>query len=398
MSATDPGSERSRRERLADAIVRRHDEIERRWLERVASHGQRSASGTSELRNSMPEYLLRLAEGLLQEDTAQAGGSSSWETVARRHAETRLQLGFDIHELVQDFILLRHVLFEILEEEGVLYDIRQPLKLADLIEGAIAAAVSSYAESRDYEVRKQHAEHVAFVTHELRSPLSTAALAAAQLRNTLSSSPEHGRILAVIDRSHRRLGELIDGVLRVERGAYALRPVLAAVTMGQILDEPLTAAKLAADAKGIALDVRVDPAVIVQVDLKLTISAIDNVVQNAIKYTDEGEVELVVEESAHELVIHVRDNCPGIAHEDLATIFEPFRRGKSAKPGAGLGLAIARRALEAQGGTIHAASGEPGRPRGCHFWLTLPKPQLSMRDGPMFRPRAARIRSRPGVP
>ena len=64
------------------------------------------------------------------------------------------------------------------------------------------------------------------------------------------------------------------------------------------------------------------------------------------------------------------DTCEGLSPEELRTIFEPFKRGRSAKGGTGLGLAIARRAVEAQGGSIHGES--PG-PVGCRFSITLPK-------------------------
>jgi signal transduction histidine kinase len=136
--------------------------------------------------------------------------------------------------------------------------------------------------------------------------------------------------------------------------------------------QPLSAAKLATETKGLALDARFDPDVVVQVDEKLSMSAIDNVIQNAIKFTDRGQVAVVAENHPREVVLHVRDSGPGISKEDLSTIFEPFRRGTSKKPGAGLGLAIARRAVEAQGGTIRAESNDN---EGAHFWLTLPKPR-----------------------
>jgi len=112
-----------------------------------------------------------------------------------------------------------------------------------------------------------------------------------------------------------------------------------------------------------------DPDVWVYLDPGLTRSAIQNLVDNATKYTDSGEVDVTAEVECGHLVIHVRDNCAGISNEELATIFEPFKRGTSGKSGTGLGLAIARRAAEAQRGSIVA---ESATGHGCHFWLTLP--------------------------
>lgn len=138
-------------------------------------------------------------------------------------------------------------------------DLRQSARLADLIEGAIAAAVKSYVRSRDEQLRRQEAEHIGFITHELRNPLSTATLGAIQLRRMVAISPEQSRLLTLVERSLRRLGDLITGVLLVERDTHELAPERKALTVEELLEEPLTGARLAAGAKGIQLDARFDP-------------------------------------------------------------------------------------------------------------------------------------------
>jgi signal transduction histidine kinase len=372
MNVAQSNDEHERREHLADLITNHSAEIEQRWLHRIKAALGDLVLSASELRDSMPEYLDRLADGLRQRETVEAGGTASWENVARKHAETRVRLGFDIDQLVHEFVVLRQVLFDVIDEQDAPAELRQARWLSDLIEGAIAASVKSYVMSRDYQARKQEAEHIAFITHELRNPLTTAVLGTKQLRRKSVAGSDQDRTLDLVDRNLRRLTELIDGVLLVERGAHAHEPRLAVTTLGQLLEQPLSAAKLATETKGLALDARFDPDVVVQVDEKLSMSAIDNVIQNAIKFTDRGQVAVVAENHPREVVLHVRDSGPGISKEDLSTIFEPFRRGTSKKPGAGLGLAIARRAVEAQGGTIRAESNDN---EGAHFWLTLPKPR-----------------------
>ena len=371
--ATERDRDRDARTRLASTIDSRREEIEQRWLARIPTSVKGRPLDSSELRNSMPEYLVRLAEGLRGSASVEAGGSSSWENVAKEHAETRVRLGFDIDQLVDEFIILRRVLFDVIEEEhGSMFSIRDTATLADLIDGAIEAAVTSYVHSRDSELRRQQAEHIGFLTHELRNPLNTAMLGMARLRRTLSLSPEHVRTFDMIERNQRRIAELIDGVLLLERDQHALEPRQTVSTLRELLGEPIATATVAAESKRLRFDSRFDPDLAVYADPALAASAVDNVLQNAIKYTDEGYVELAAEDGATDIVIHVRDSGPGISAEDLQRIFEPFHRGDSRKPGSGLGLAIARRALEVQGGTIQA---EAGREEGCHFWLTLPKPR-----------------------
>jgi signal transduction histidine kinase len=120
----------------------------------------------------------------------------------------------------------------------------------------------------------------------------------------------------------------------------------------------------------VQLETTYDPQTVLEVDLRLATSAIQNVIDNAVKFTDHGRVTVNVENQPSEVLVHVYDECEGLSPEELATIFEPFKRGHNQKEGSGLGLAIARRAVEAHGKTIHA---ESTAAHGCHFWFALPK-------------------------
>ena len=81
-------------------------------------------------------------------------------------------LGFDIEQLVHEFIVLRRSIVGVVSDKGVDVDATVVSLLADLIDAPIATSVRSYIDSRDYESRKQEAEHIGFITHELRNPLS----------------------------------------------------------------------------------------------------------------------------------------------------------------------------------------------------------------------------------
>jgi len=204
--------------------------------------------------------------------------------------------------------------------------------------------------------------------HELRLPLQTAVLASGRLRRRLPA--EQATDLDAIDRSLRRLGELIEKVLLAERlAAGEATPAPTETTLARLL-EPVEAIRGLAEEKRLKFRLAYDPDARVTVDEKLTQSAIQNLADNAVKYTDMGGVAIDVERTHEELVIDVRDTCRGLSAEELATIFEPFKRGRSHKTGAGLGLAIARRAVETQGGTIMAESPDPTG--GCHFQIRLP--------------------------
>lgn len=322
----------------------------------------------TQLRDGIPDYLAALSEALRGQAEAGVTGATIWAKIAREHGITRVRIGFDIDQLVQEFVALRHVIREVASEHGVPTDGSEAV-LADLIDAAIAEAVRAYVHARDYETRRVQAEHIGFLTHELRNPLTAATSAAEVLRQ--EASPDQTRWLNALDRSHRRLMELIDGVLDTERlVAGSIEPKLVDAREGEILDRATEAARAVADRKGLLFGVRCKPERRIRVDPDLTRSAIQNLADNAVKYTDAGAVEIGVDDTETTWSVHVRDSCNGLSQEELRTIFEPFRRGSTRKQGTGLGLAITRRAIEAQGGTIHAES--PAR-TGCHFWFTLPK-------------------------
>jgi signal transduction histidine kinase len=357
------------RRALGRAIRAHQSEIESRWLDRVLKDlAGRADVQPTHLRNGMPDYLEALADLLSNPHPSRQDGTARWETVARDHGITRVRIGFDIDQLVREFMILRHTIQTVAQEHGVGTTDAEGA-LADNIEDAIASSVRAYVETRDYEARRVQAQNVGFLIHELRNPITIARFAFEQMCK--HATEEQRRPCAALDRSLGTLTQLIDNVLATERlEAGSVEPHFADVTIGELVDAATAAAREAATEKHLAFEVQCPADRKVRVDPLLTESAIQNLVDNAVKYTDHGRVELVVDEQPTTWSVHVRDTGPGLSPEELRTIFEPFRRGKTSKQGSGLGLAITKRAIEAQGGSIHVESGGPS---GCHFWFELPK-------------------------
>lgn len=361
------------RERLAQIIEQRKEDIERRWLDRVQRDIViQSGVELTLLRDGMPDYLLELTKALGNgTDSLDHRAGSAWARVARDHGITRVRIGFDISQLVHEFMILRRTIQEVVREEDPALPSAEVL--AELLEAAVAVAVQAYVDARDFDSRRAQAANVGFLTHELRHPLSAASLAAAQLRR--HATPEQGHSLEIMDRGLRRLSDLIDGVLlteKLEAGEVTIAPV--ETTLG-LLMEPVETLRAAAEQKGLRFRASYDPNLALTVDVELTRSVLQNLAENAVKYTDTGGVDISVTDAGDEVVVDLRDTCRGLSPEELSTIFEPFKRGRTDKTGTGLGLAIARRAVEAQGGIIHAES--PGH-SGCHFSVRLPR--YALRD------------------
>jgi len=366
----DTGSETCR-ERLSKIIGDHHHEIEQRWLERVQRDVlARPGVEPTQLRDGMPDYLIALSNALRSHSTAEAlgeRGESAWSKVAKEHGITRVRIGFNISQLVHEFVVLRRVIYEVAQQHDAGFSASEPA-LTELLESAIGIAVQAYADARDYESRRAQAANIGFLIHELRQPLSTATLTAARLRT--HAVTEQLSALDILDRTLRRLADLIDGVLLTEKlEAGEARPERTEITLRQLM-EPLESLKQAAEHKGLEFHAAYDPDLTAVLDPTLTRSIIRNLVENAVKYTDQGVVDVSVTNTRDDIVLDVYDTCRGLSQEELRTIFEPFKRGRTDQSGTGLGLAIARRAAEVQGGSIHAES--PG-PSGCHFSVRLPR-------------------------
>jgi signal transduction histidine kinase len=358
-------------QRLGRVIGQNQAEIERRWLERVEGGiALKTGVEPTHLRDGLPDYLTALVKLFSRPNVEHLdlAAEPSWSRVAREHGITRVRIGFNITQLIQEFIVLRRVIRELAHEQDAHTEGLEAL-LADTLDAAIAASVSAYVDARDYDTRRRQAANVGFLTHELRNPLSTAVLTTSALRR--QAGAESAPLLDKLERNHKRLSELIDSVLlteKLESGKVESRPVT--ITIGQLMEPALETARATATSKGLSLHIDYDPSIQVHADPILTRSAVQNLADNAVNYTDQGEVAIKVDDSADELTVHFRDTCDGISAEELRIIFEPFERGRTSKSGTGLGLAIARHAIEAQGGTIHAESPERS---GCHFWIALPK-------------------------
>jgi signal transduction histidine kinase len=177
--------------------------------------------------------------------------------------------------------------------------------------------------------------------------------------------------LAVIGDETARLSNLVGDVLdtsRIEAGTFGYH--FADVDLCEILRDSVAAAEIGQDEVRLSADLPTQlPGV--RGDADRLRQLVDNLISNAIKYSDSGgEVHVDARADNGHVVVRVRDSGPGIHPEQHDEIFEKFGRAAgSAKPGTGLGLFLSRSFAEAHGGSLDVES-EPGS--GAVFTLRLP--------------------------
>jgi two-component system, OmpR family, sensor kinase len=232
------------------------------------------------------------------------------------------------------------------------------------------------AQQMAAEAERSRIRFMRRLDHEIKNPLTGLQVALTNLRE---SQVPGERERAAVNANHavERLSRLLTDLRKLsdlaERPAERLR-----VDIPQLLQEMIEAAQLqpAYGARQINLTVARVPRRLPAVmgDRDLLGLAIYNLLENALKFTSaEDAVEVRALEDGRAIIVEVADTGPGIAPEDLRSIFEELYRGTNARgiEGSGLGLALARRIVELHGGEISVRT-RRAEPRGTVFTLRLP--------------------------
>jgi signal transduction histidine kinase len=349
---------------LHDFISTNRNEIISRARAKVA---ERPAPRPTEheLTNGVPLFLEQLMDRLRNATLSNGDISVS----ATAHGKEMLRNGFSVAQVVQGYGDVCQVITELAIETNA------PIATADFrtlnrcLDTATADAVSEFERQRDRTMADRETERMGSLAHELRGQLGSAVMAFDTLRRgTIGIAGSTG---AILGRSLGRLQETIDRALaevRLEAGVYARERL----RVSDFIDEVEVGATFEANKKGATLTVlRGDDASEVLVDRHILASAVGNLLQNAFKFTKAGGgVTLATRGTATHVFIDVEDACGGLPPGSAEGLFRPYEQRGADRTGLGLGLAISRRAVEANGGEIHVRD-LPGR--GCVFTIQLPR-------------------------
>lgn len=295
------------------------------------------------------------------------------------HGSQRLRAGFDIVEVVAEYNILREVLYGLAQRECI--DITPDIIriLNRVLDSAIALAVDTYAKERALEMQQRREEHLSFVMHDLRTPLSAIHTAGQILDDSLPPAARTLRVqnmLGVLRRNSERLNALLKVAteeqyniaaatieeLKIEPRQFDLWPLVE----GLINDlHPLS------ESTPVRMVNAVPTEFVVFADAVLLNQVFQNLLSNAIKYTQSGQIVIGAEyiDAGGSAKCWVKDTGEGIPAERLDRIFAKFETDPEKKGGQGLGLAIVKQTIEAHGGQV---SVESSLGQGSQFTFTLP--------------------------
>ena len=365
------------------------NEVIERCKAKVAQRPRR-ATTAAQLANGIPKFLDQLMRTLEAQEngevdesfrisSAAAGDASALSEIglsAAAHGKELSRLGFSVDQVVHDYGDLCQAITDLAVERDAPFSLDEFRTLNRCLDKAIADAVTEFGVWRDASLALQQTaeenERLGVLVHELRNYLHTATLAFAALESGRVSIT--GATGAVLKRSLTSLAALLNLSLSQVRGTGEA-PQEAAFPVALFVADARNAASLDASAKGCTFSVLdVDATLGIFGNRERLLAALVNLLQNAFKFTHaHTEVTLSAHAEGDFVLVEIKDHCGGLPPGATSRIFQPFVQVGDNRSGLGLGLSIARRNVEADGGVLTVRD-LPGT--GCVFTIKLPRRTL----------------------
>jgi len=357
---------------LAENRVDLVDRCRRKAAQRSAPRVNASESG-----HGIPVFLDQLIGALRSQDSRGEAAVPDPaffdpDRNAARHGAELLQKEFTIDQVVHDYGDLCQAITEMAAERKAPIEAVEFQVLNQSLDNAIADAVTEYSSRRAMHVADRSAraenERMAGFAHKLHGLLHDAILALAAIK--AGHVPLGGATGAILDRSMIRLQNLINCAV-AESGARSGAPVSrSSFGLADFILELEAAASAQARAYECSFSAcDVDPHLQVEADRVLLMAAADTLLEHAFKFSlRPGKVRLDVRRAGDRILIDLSNNCAGLPPARAEALFRPLAQVgvEGSRPGV---LSVARRSVEASGGTLSVRAASPVR---CVFTISLP--------------------------
>jgi PAS domain S-box-containing protein len=374
--------------------------------ERIFGYTAEEMIGTSIMRLIPPDRLEEETEILSRIRRGQR--SDHFETVRLAKDGRRLNLSMTISPIMDasgHVIGASKVARDISERKKAEEALKKAMEEAEVANRARLQLLDSEREARSQAERasRMKDEFLATLSHELRTPLNAVLGWANILRHGNLQGEELKQGLDIIERNARVQAQIIEDLLDMSRIISGkVRLDVQWIELSAVLNESIETLRSTAQAKGVSLQVRLDPfARPIYGDPNRLQQVFWNLLNNAIKFTPkDGKVEVVLKHASTEVQVSVIDTGEGIAPEFLPYIFDRFQQGDSSTTrrhgGLGLGLAIVKQLIELHGGNVRVQS--DGLGKGATFSVRLPLTAVYLEPKKEGHPPEATPREKPPMP
>jgi signal transduction histidine kinase len=358
---------------LENFLSKNRDTLIARCRSKVAARRAPRAAD-QELWYGIPLFLDQLISALRLEGDSGAWSSSDIAKSAAQHGNELFRQGFTVGQVVYDYGDLCQAITDLAVEQNAAIAPAEFRTLNRCLDNAIADAVTEFGHQREEltsdEYTRSTNERLGFLAHELRNLVHRAIISVAAMKE--GSVGLGGATGALLDRSLMGLRDLVDRTLVDVRLTAGLSERRERIVVADFIAEVQVAATIEAAGRDLEFIVApIERDLAVEGDRQILAAAVANVLQNAVKFTrPHSRVALQAYAAADRILIGVEDECGGLPDGKTEEIFRPFTQLGAERTGLGLGLAISRRGVEANGGQLHVRD-LPGT--GCVFTIDLPR-------------------------
>ncbi len=346
-------------QRLASLINDRREELLDDWRSQVRQLPGAEHLDAPTINDEVPQLLDSLAKELVRGfEVADAQVSAA----SAEHGLLRWQAGFDVIEVVAEYNILRCCLQELAERNGLMLTGKAARIVNTVFDEAVGRAVKAFETMTTIELRHRHEEQIAFVLHDLRTPLEAVSLATTLLDRSLRSDAKNLAVesaLSVLRGNIDRLNDRIRNVLQGAKGiGRAFQPQFTILNLRKQVDEMIHDLGPIAELSQTKIINDVPQDVEIYSDARLLAQVIQNLLSNALKFTNQGTVVFGGQkEGDGSVTCWVTDTGKGIAADVIDKVFDRFETdGPPERRGIGLGLAIVKEIVELHGGEISVKS------------------------------------------
>jgi signal transduction histidine kinase len=331
-----------------------------------------------ELKDSTPEILVAIADALASNDPEMIR-----DLVRRAPMQglSRLELNFDVVEVMQEDRLLRAIIVQHIEARlERRMDVLESAALHAAVDVMLQRSVIALVDKQKLQLRaaaETELKFLSFLSHDLNNNLNSVTLSLQALGQDLKGTGRFAEAEESLALAQNFINDTVAGMRRMldhERLRKSMKgPTFSPVDLHAVALKVVGQFSREADAKGTSLAVQIRPGTMVESDGEMLSVVLQNLVGNGVKYSNGGTVRVGSNIDAERAcrVVWVSDEGPGIAPEKMGHIFEAFRRGEvHGQHGVGLGLAIASQAAKLLGAELTVES-ELGA--GSTFRLAVPE-------------------------
>ncbi|PIR22533.1 MAG: hypothetical protein COV44_07545 [Deltaproteobacteria bacterium CG11_big_fil_rev_8_21_14_0_20_45_16] len=290
--------------------------------------------GTSEqLKAGLPLFYEQLI--MILKERIETNSSDDMLSAAAMHGKEFLRLGYSLSHVVHAYGAMCQAITEIATQTRAHISPREFNVLNACLDVAISTAVSEFQFRSNEANEEREIQHLGFLAHELRNALSSATVAHEMIK--LGIVGTGGSTSAVLELNFARMRNLIDRSLSEVRMRADAEVFVEKFRLSQLIDQIVVTEKRDAMKRNQSISLNLDWRIEVESDRQFIMSAIANLVQNALKYTIQGgSICLRTKETADRVLIEIEDQCGGLDPKKMASLFEPYVQEHSNRSGLGL--------------------------------------------------------------